>query len=78
MEEIYLKIKEKSELPVGILYYTIKEGNIINPFNTLNVDFNDDDESILKMEKIKEKYGENFHFFNMSDEGIDFWKKYWV
>jgi hypothetical protein len=75
MREIYFKIKQNCELPVAMLSYTYKDfDEIIHPFNTILVDFQEDEKNIEKMENVKKKYGEFFMFFNHSDEGIEFWK----
>lgn len=75
MEEIYLKIKQKCELPVGMITYTYKDfDGVIHPFNSILVDLKEDEKNIKMMEDIKKKYAQFFMFFNNSDEGIEFWK----
>ena len=75
MKDIYLKIKQECKLPVAKLTYTYKDfEGVIHPFNSILVDFTEDENNIKKMEDIKEKYGDFFMFFNNSDEGVEFWK----
>ena len=75
MNEVYEQIKNECNLPVAILTYTYKDfDGTIHPFNSINVDFKDDEINIKKMEEVRDKYGEFFMFFNNSVEGKEFWK----
>lgn len=50
MEEIYLKIKQKCELPVGMITYTYKDfDGVIHPFNSILVDLKEDEKNIKKI-----------------------------
>ena len=75
MRKIYFKIKKECRISVASLLYTYKDidGNI-QPFNSIFVDFKEDEISIKKMESVKQEYGSSFMFFNNSDKGIEFWK----
>jgi len=76
MREIYFKIKQRCELPVGILSYSYKDfDGVIHPFKDICVNFSEDEKNIAQMEAVKNKYREFFMFFNNSDEGVEFWKK---
>jgi len=76
MKEVYFKIKQNCELPVGIVTYSYKDfDGTIHPFGTICMDFKEDENNIKKMEEIKQKYSNFFMFFNNSDEGIEFWNK---
>jgi len=75
MRDIYFKIKQNCELSKAILTYSYKDfDGVIHPFESICVDFKEDDKNIENMEAIKHKYGSFFMFFNNSDEGIEFWK----
>lgn len=77
MNKIYEQIKSECELPVASLKYTYKDfEGVLHPFDSIFVSFRDSDEiNIEKMEKVKNKYGSSFMFFNNSTEGKEFWKK---
>ncbi len=78
MREIYIKIKQKFELPIASLSYSFRDSKldgVIHPFSVVYINFNDDNESIRKMESVKDRYGDLFMFFNNSDEGVEFWEK---
>ena len=77
MNEIYEQIKSECELPVALITYTYKDfEGVLHPFGGICVSFRDSDEiNIEKMEKVKNKYGCFFMFFNNSTEGKEFWKK---
>lgn len=74
MREIYLKIKEKCELPVAVLTYSYTDFEGVVQFGCIHVDLKEDEKNIKRMEAIKKKYAQFFMFFNNSDEGIEFWK----
>jgi hypothetical protein len=68
MKEIYLKIKEKSELPTALLSYVYKDfDNVIHIGRTLTVDFKEDEKNIRQMEELATRPG--FMFFVNSEEG---------
>jgi len=68
IKEIYLKIKQKSELPVALLAYIYKDfDNVIQIGRTLAVDFKEDEKNIAQMEELATRQG--FMFFVNSEEG---------
>jgi len=73
MREIYFKIKNDSDMPVGRLGYTYVDFNkVIQLGCTLAVDFHENEKSIEAMTELSTRAG--FMFFNNSEEG----KKWFV
>lgn len=71
--EIYFKCKFLCDMPVGIIFYVIKDNNdIIQLGQQLWVQFKEDDMNIEKMVEIEKIEG--FMFWNKSVEG-ELWFK---
>ena len=69
VEEIYRKVKEKSEMPVARLtYITLKDNEY--GFSDVCVSFNKDEESIKAMTAVSEI--EDFYAFANSEKGNAF------
>jgi hypothetical protein len=69
VDQIYKKVKEKSDMPVARLtYITLAESEY--RFHDVCVNFNADDESIAAMTKIAE--AEDFYAFADSEKGFAF------
>jgi hypothetical protein len=75
MRDTYFYIKENATLPIVALNYTTINGDVINPFNSISMSFNDsDDFNISKMESLNDMVGDQFLFFNNSPEGENYFR----
>lgn len=76
-KEFYLKCVEESKIPVGVLYYALKNDKSIEVHNSISVHFSTTNniimlESIEKIEKTENLNG--FMFWMNTTEGFEFLK----
>jgi hypothetical protein len=70
VNEFYYKLKEKSELPIGIINFIIIDDVGYHFGKNIWIDYNNDKDSILALTKVTKR--NDFFTFVESEEGIQF------